>query len=149
MRLIDAVHLKSMLQEYIKREQAYIDIGNNPSIAIGHSNGLWEAIAQINEEPTIEQQPEIMQRWIPVSEALPDRYIVGGDGKHYSQDVLMTVIHRDDDIFIDYGQMVDDEWYSEMDKEIITSPFEVVAWMHIPKPYRGGQDETRGVSETT
>lgn len=56
MRLIDADHLKSMLQEYIKREQAYIDIGNNTSIAVGHSNGLWEAIAQIDEEPTVEPQ---------------------------------------------------------------------------------------------
>lgn len=70
MRLIDADHLKSMLQEYIKREQAYIDIGNNTKIAIGHSNGLWEAIAQIDEEPTIE--PE--QRWIPCSERLPEEY---------------------------------------------------------------------------
>lgn len=62
MRTIDAVHLKSMLQEYIKREQAYIDIGNNTSIAIGHSNGLWEAIAQIDEEPTVEPQ-RIRGRW--------------------------------------------------------------------------------------
>ena len=67
MRLIDANHLKSMLQEYIKREQAYIDIGNNKTIAIGHSNGLWEAIAQIDEEPTIEPQ-RIKGHWQEITE---------------------------------------------------------------------------------
>lgn len=53
MRLIDADHLRSMLHEYVKREQSYIDIGNNRSVAMGHRNGLLEAITQIAEEPTI------------------------------------------------------------------------------------------------
>ena len=74
MRTIDADHLKSMLQEYIKREQAYIDIGNNTSIAIGHSNGLWEAIAQIDEEPTIEVPQRMRGRWVLVK---------GSNGKDY------------------------------------------------------------------
>ena len=67
MRTIDADHVTSMLHEYLKREQAYIDIGNNKTIAIGHSNGLWEAIAQIDEEPTIEPQ-RMRGRWIDKSE---------------------------------------------------------------------------------
>lgn len=56
MRLIDADHVTSMLHEYVKREQSYIDIGNNRSIAMGHRNGLLEAITQIAEEPTVEPQ---------------------------------------------------------------------------------------------
>ena len=63
MRTIDADHLKSMLHEYVKREQSYIDIGNNRSVAMGHRNGLLEAITQIAEEPTIEPQ-RIKGRWI-------------------------------------------------------------------------------------
>ena len=62
MRAIDADHVTSMLHEYVKREQSYIDIGNNRSVATGHRNGLLEAIAQIAEEPTIEPQ-RMKGRW--------------------------------------------------------------------------------------
>ena len=111
--------------------------------------GIDEALRVARDIATIIENEQDMRvisqnagQWIPVSEALPDRYIVGGDGKHYSLDVLMTVIYRsDDDIFIDYGRMVDDEWYSEIANEIITSPFEVVAWMPMPECYKGEQDE--------
>ena len=80
MRTIDADHLKSMLHEYVKREQSYIEIENSRSVAMGHRNGLLEAIAQIAEEPTIEPQRmrggwirndngtyscSICQSWIP------------------------------------------------------------------------------------
>lgn len=62
MRTIDADHLKSMLHEYVKREQSYIEIGNSRSVAMGHRNGLLEAIDQIDEEPTIELERE-MGEW--------------------------------------------------------------------------------------
>ena len=52
MRLIDADHLISILKEYIKRENSYISICNNPTLAKGIKRGLQEAVQTVNKEPT-------------------------------------------------------------------------------------------------
>jgi hypothetical protein len=54
MRLIDADHLKSILQEYVNREKSYVELGEFPTklIASCMISGLEEAIAQIDSEPS-------------------------------------------------------------------------------------------------
>ena len=58
MRLIDGDHLKSILQEYVKREKSYVELGEFPTKLIASCviSGLEEAIAQIDSEPSA--QPE-------------------------------------------------------------------------------------------
>lgn len=53
MKVIDGDHLKSILQEYVKREEAYAESGDffDSLSAIWIAVGLLEAIHSIEEEP--------------------------------------------------------------------------------------------------
>ena len=61
MRLIDADHLISIIKEYIKREESYISICNNPTLAKGIKRGLQEAVRTVKKEPTA--QPYALDEW--------------------------------------------------------------------------------------
>ena len=131
MQLIDADHLISILKEYVKREDSYISICNNPILAKGIKRGLQEAVQTVNKEPTVNQ-------WIPCSERLPDEDYWTGANFQYSADVLMTVYNaEDEETIIDYGHTVDGSWYSDTTDCLVPSGWEVLAWMPLPEPYKG------------
>lgn len=79
-------------------------------------------------------QPE--QRWIPVTERLPDEELFTGAGKQFSDHVIMTVYNKtDDETFIDYGYTIDGEWISDTTECHIPNWWKVIAWMPLPEPY--------------
>ena len=81
-------------------------------------------------------------QWISCSERLPDEDYWTGANFQYSADVLMTVYNaEDEETIIDYGHTVDGSWYSDTTDCLVPSWWEVLAWMPLPTPYKGGQDE--------
>ncbi len=76
-------------------------------------------------------QPE--QRWIPCSERLPEEdHWLGGSGKQFSDQVLVTIInHSDDDVWVDMTYTIDGEWMIELPRHC-----KIVAWMPLPPVYR-------------
>ena len=74
----------------------------------------WKFIEMINEQPAVDVEP----RWIPVTERLPEedgRYLITGKrGTVYS---------------IEYE---DGRWYGGI---------QPIAWMPLPTPYKGGEEE--------
>lgn len=95
----------------------------------------------VNEEPTIE--PE--QRWIPVTERLPEEDVEvlityrykEGEGDRSHSDIDITT----------YGQMyfggnkVGNHKHWREPFEYFTSNYEVVAWMPLPEAYKGGEED--------
>ena len=84
-------------------------------------------------------QPE--QRWIPVSEKLPEEdHWLGGSGKQFSDNVLVSVYNSDDeDEWVDVSQTIDGEWRIELPRHC-----KIVAWMPLPKPYKEGGVKSEG-----
>ena len=82
----------------------------------------------INKLPSV--QPE--QRWIPVSERLPE----DGDYKPFSyyEDGAVLFCTKDDKIGFGWCYESTKQWANEDDK----SPGEVIAWMPLPEPYQEG-----------
>ena len=76
-------------------------------------------------------QPE--QRWIPVSERLPE----DGDYKPFSyyEDGAVLFCTKDDKIGFGWCYESTKQWANEDDK----SPGEVIAWMPLPEPYQEGR----------
>lgn len=97
-----------------------------------------KCIAQIKVDPEeivrrIKEEYEIVDEWIPCSERLPDE----------RQDVYVTVLWDDyGDYVTAYGMRTKFGWYlhSNAEGELIKG-YTVVAWMPLPKPYEGGEDE--------
>lgn len=100
-----------------------------------------EVLEQINKIPAADVEP----RWIPVTERLPEedkevlisyRYKEGeGDTSHSDIDITS------------YGQMYFGgqkvgrvkHWRAPF--EYFESNYEVIAWMPLPEPYKGGEEE--------
>ena len=128
MRLIDADAAIESLTEY----------GNGRAVYIG----VEEAVRRIEQLPSA--QPE--QRWIPVSEALPEeetdvlvtRTFLGcKDGSHGWNN------HIPPSTYVEVAQYFNGEWTALSDEYKIarnrhTNP---VAWMPLPEPYREGEQE--------
>lgn len=122
----------------------------NRQAAIDAMYGLLDAIkdcGEYAENPhidiiieTLEELPAAQpeQRWIPCSEELPEEdYWLGGSGRQFSKDVLVTIVnHDDDDIWVDVTQTVDGEWALELQQHC-----EIIAWCPLPKPYREGGEK--------
>jgi len=87
----------------------------------GFNSATDHCMHHVIHAPTVEQ-PE--QRWIPCSKRLPEN-------RRY---VLVTYQHEYG--LIDHGIT----WYGEAEKKWDTSR-NVVAWMPLPEPYRGGETE--------
>lgn len=129
MRLIDADALELDMQD--QWEQGEI------------SNGEW-----INFRETLKRQPTVdaVERWIPVTERLPEEDYCTGRGVQYSESVLITVINRgnDDETFVDMAYTADGEWqlnFPQDDTPLIPKWCEAVAWMPLPKPWKGADDD--------
>lgn len=79
------------------------------------------------------------QEWIPVSERLPDEdHGLGGSGKQFSDEVLISITREDEDAWCDISQTIDGEWALELPKHC-----EIAAWKPLPEPYREDIDEDR------
>jgi len=78
--------------------------------------------------------------WIPCSERLPEEdHWLGGSGRQFSDEVLVSVANYDDeDIWTYISQTIDGEWALEL-----PSHCKIIAWMPLPKPYEGRQDDQR------
>lgn len=92
----------------------------------------------INDAPTV--SAEAVQRWIPVSEMLPER----------GKDVLVTRKYygkddgNKDDIYVEISACYADgeEWHGYSDEyKMNPRNHKVVAWMPLPEPYEGGDSE--------
>lgn len=72
------------------------------------------------------------QRWIPCSERTPEEdYCMGGSGRQFSDEVLVSVANYDDeDIWTYISQTIDGEWALEL-----PSYCKIIAWMPLPEPY--------------
>ena len=86
--------------------------------------------------PPAQQEPQ----WIPCSERLPEEdHWLGGSGRQFSDEVLVSVANYDDeDIWTYISQTIDGEWALEL-----PSHCKIIAWMPLPKPYKEGQDGER------
>ena len=90
---------------------------------------------------------EAQQRWIPCSERLPEEDYCTGRGIQHSESVLVTIVHHanDDDVFVDMACTVDGKWqltYPFDDDPDIPKWCEIIAWMPLPEPYKGENDES-------
>lgn len=104
MRLIDADVLKKHIDKL-------------PALPDGNFAGNHSALkALINMQPTIE--PE--QRWIPVSERMPEPRIDVWCNSYMGQ-------------MVGYYDEYAETWYGRDYLELI-----VTAWMPLPEPYKGG-----------
>ena len=134
MRLIDADALKELFSEVIGRIAKKPEMNGNLEHMIRASAMV---IQMIDDAPSI--QPE--QRWIPVSEALPEeetdvlvtRTFLGcKDGSHgWNNHIPPTT-------YVEVAQYFNGEWTALSDEYKIarnrhTSP---VAWMPLPEPYQ-------------
>lgn len=89
----------------------------------------------------------LKSRWIPVTERLPEEDYETGNGVQFSADVLATIVNHanDEERYCWLLKTVDGEWYdyvpnADGEHEI---PFwcDVIAWMPLLEPYKGGEEE--------
>ena len=123
MRLIDADALIEIFEDRL--EKLRTRYGNYS----GESGVCAGAIHLVQEQPTIE--PE---RWIPVTERLPDDVEIGEE--------YPTVIFCDSDGkvyvgFYEYG-IYGNKWWNNTDWNDVVD--DVLAWMPLPEPYKGGSE---------
>lgn len=125
MRLIDADELKELFREVIGRIAKRPDRNFKMEHMIRASAMVIE---MINDAPTIHPEPN----WIPVTERLPETtdavlttYIVNGDRRRRYVEESSYYWN-------------DESWSSPWDEyRIAGMRIEVIAWMPMPKPYKG------------
>lgn len=100
-------------------------------------------------EDLLEKLPaaDVAPRWIPVTERLPEEDYETGNGVQFSADVLATIVNHanDGELYVWLLKTVDGKWYDYTPNEYGTHkiPYwcEVIAWMPLPTPYKGGEEE--------
>ena len=92
-------------------------------------DALDRAEGAIGNLPSAQAEPQ----WIPCSERLPEEdYWLGGSGRQFSDEVLVSVEnHDDEDMWVYISQTVDGEWQLELPRHC-----EIIAWMPLPEPYK-------------
>ncbi len=115
MRLIDADKLKS-----------YIDCGHlRPPTEVCFSE--LDVCNMIDKSPTVSAEAE----WIPCSERLPNE----------SDDYLCTIPLDADETYTEVLTFHKGRFYEDDDEWGATYHDDVLAWMPLPTPYKGGEDE--------
>ena len=90
---------------------------------------------------------DVEPRWIPVTERLPEEDYETGNGVQFSADVLTTIVnHKNDgELYVWLLKTVDGKWYdyipNEDGSQDVPDWCEVIAWMPLPEPYKGGEEE--------
>lgn len=103
-----------------------LDVSDGVGISSVACNLQEEAIRSIKNLPFVQSE----QRWIPCSERLPE------------DDALMIVNYIDNrpeamDIWIGWHEM-ENVWYIDGEAHSKEYGNEVIAWMPLPQPYKGG-----------
>ena len=81
------------------------------------------------------------QKWIPVTERLPEEDFWYGSEVQTSDFVLITVQGENaDNVIVDYGYTRDGVWKSETCDIDIPDSWKVTAWMPLPEPYKGDKE---------
>ena len=122
--------------DLIRRQAAIEALGDKPlawtegEYELGLQNQWQSDIDALKELPSA--QPE--QRWIPCSERMPEEdHWLGGSGKQFSEQVLVTIANYDnDDIWVYVANTIDGEWILDLPRYC-----EVIAWMPLPEPWKG------------
>ena len=87
----------------------------------------------------------LKQRWVTVTERLPEEDYETGNGVQFSADVLATIVNHanDGELYVWLLKTVDGKWYDYTPNEDGTHeiPYwcEVIAWMPLPEPYKKGE----------
>lgn len=87
------------------------------------------AITALVDVPAADVEP--VQRWIPITDGLPEeegQYLVSCDSD-FAIEVARFYIDDEDD--------EEDRWFGCDWND----PEDIVAWMPLPEPYKGGEDE--------
>lgn len=107
------------------------------------NDGLIVAADVVYHQPAADVEP--VRRWIPCSERMPEEDYETGNGTQFSADVLTTVVNHanDDECYVWLLKTVDGKWYDHiLNKDRPTDfPYwcEVIAWMPLPAPCKGGE----------
>lgn len=103
---------------------------------------LGDAIDTVDDQPAAD-----IPRWTPVTERLPEEDYETGNGVQFSADVLATIVnHKNDgELYVWLLKTVDGKWYdyipNEDGSQEVPCWCEVIAWMPLPEPYKGGEGE--------
>jgi hypothetical protein len=102
-----------------------------PSMFYSSLDKIIETVSECEEPET--NYSEIPNNWIPCSERLPEEdYWLGGSGKQFSDEVLVSVSNSaDEDVYVYVSQTLDGKWNLELPEY-----YEVIAWMPLPEPYQ-------------
>ena len=121
---------RSIMADLIDREAA-IDKYGDWYVEEGTEEGFISDMRHF-----FEMLPSAEPQWIPCSERLPEEDCETGKGVQYSDFVLMSVEHKEDEeTIVDYGHTVDGKWYSDYTDCFIPQEWKVIAWMPLPEPY--------------
>ena len=114
-----------MMSDLIRREDAIKAIEELPNAYNGWSDAYDKAyiIGTLEEVPSADRP----QGWIPCSERLPTK------AGHYL--CSFNKPNRIDNIYVDLAYWTGSRWYGYLANEII-------AWMPLPEPWKGADDET-------
>ena len=117
------------------------ELWNELGILYEHNKGKvnWnDALMEIKTAPTIE--PE--QRWIPVSERLPkekDARILKKLGTNKMSDYVIATVEVKGKRMTVTACTYDGKW--DWDMKYAFPDYKIVAWMPLPEPYGGEQNE--------
>lgn len=127
-------HVKELLKKYIEADVQILEERDAFITYVELIDELQEAIEQDEKE----------NRWIPVSERLPEEYdsifakFKGTDNwkrgmfEKTSKYVIATVVFDDGTVLVEQAHTTDGIWRT--DKKVLGGT--VVAWMDYPKPYK-------------
>lgn len=125
------------MDEVISRQEAIDALSKIPVLEFKKTDdGLLEALISIGQtNEALKQLPPVQpeQRWIPVTERLPEEdNWLGCSWGQFSSDVLVSILNSDDeDAWLDISHTIDGEWALELPRYC-----EIIAWMPLPAPYR-------------
>lgn len=124
------------MSDLISRETALNALGERSLTWTGGDYELGCRNQYDTDRLAIETVPSA-QQWIPCSERMPEEdHWLGGSGRQFSDEVLVSVVNGDDeDIWTYISQTIDGEWALELPRHC-----KIIAWMPLPEPYKEGEE---------